>query len=62
MRRLLDTEDLQLAVIGSSARLLRCEIATSLRGLALATAIFPFSFREALRFEGVTLAEGPPGA
>ncbi|HSO79945.1 MAG TPA: AAA family ATPase [Chromatiaceae bacterium] len=61
LRRLLDSEDMQLAVTGSSARLLSREIATSLRGRALATEIFPFSFREALRFQGVALTDQPPG-
>ena len=62
LRRLLDTEELQLAVTGSSARLLSREIATSLRGRALTTEIFPFSFREALQFQGVELTASPPGA
>ena len=61
LRRLLDSEDMQLAVTGSSARLLSREIATSLRGRALATEIFPFSFREALRFQGIALTDQPPG-
>lgn len=61
LRRLLDSEDMQIAVTGSSARLLSREIATSLRGRALATEIFPFSFREALRFQGVALTDQPPG-
>jgi len=52
VRRLLDTEDADITLTGSSAKLLSREIATTLRGRSLATEIFPFSFREALRHEG----------
>jgi predicted AAA+ superfamily ATPase len=49
VRRVLDTEPLDVWVTGSSSRLLSSEIATSLRGRALSAEIFPFSFREFLR-------------
>lgn len=52
VRRLLDTENAHIMLTGSSARLLSREIATALRGRSLATEIFPFSFREALRHLG----------
>lgn len=52
VRRLLDNEDAQITLTGSSARLLSREIATTLRGRSLATEIFPFSFRETLRHQG----------
>lgn len=52
VRRVLDTENLRLWVTGSSSKLLSSEIATSLRGRSLATEVFPFSFREFLRFHG----------
>jgi hypothetical protein len=52
VRRLLDTENAHITLTGSSARLLSREIATTLRGRSLATEIFPFSFREALRHQG----------
>lgn len=52
VRRVLDRRDTRIVVTGSSAQLLSREIATSLRGRALATEIAPFSFREALRFAG----------
>jgi predicted AAA+ superfamily ATPase len=52
VRRLLDTENVQITLTGSSAKLLSREIATSLRGRSLATEIFPFSFGEALRHQG----------
>jgi predicted AAA+ superfamily ATPase len=53
LRRLVDTERVQIAVTGSSAKLLSREIATALRGRSLSTEIFPFSFREALLHEGI---------
>jgi len=53
LRRLVDNENLQIAVTGSSAKLLSREIATSLRGRSISTEIFPFSFMEALRHEGI---------
>ncbi len=49
VRRVLDTEKVQLVVSGSSARMLSREIHTSLRGRGLAVVIRPFSFREFLR-------------
>ena len=48
-RRLIDTEKIDLFLSGSSAKLLSREVATSMRGRALETTIYPFSFREALR-------------
>jgi predicted AAA+ superfamily ATPase len=50
VRRVLDTENLRLWLTGSSSKLLSSEIATSLRGRSLTTEVFPFSFREFLRF------------
>jgi hypothetical protein len=52
IRRVMDTEEIDLVVSGSSARLLSREIHTSLRGRALATVVSPFSFREFLRHHG----------
>ena len=51
-RRLIDTEQADLFLTGSSARLLSREVATSMRGRALPVLIHPFSFREALRHAG----------
>lgn len=48
-RRLLDAKDVELFLSGSSARLLSREVATSMRGRALAAVVHPFSFREYLR-------------
>ena len=50
-RRLLDTEQVDLFLCGSSAKLLSREVATSMRGRALEATIFPFSFREYLRHQ-----------
>jgi uncharacterized protein len=51
-RRVMDTEQIDLFLTGSSARLLSREVATSMRGRALEVLIHPFSFREALRYIG----------
>ena len=50
VRRLLDTENVQVYLTGSSSKLLSTEIATSLRGRSLSVEIFPLSFKEFLRF------------
>jgi len=49
IRRLLDTENVQVYLTGSSSKLLSSEIATGLRGRSFTTEIFPFSFPEFLR-------------
>ena len=56
-RRLIDTEQADLFLTGSSARLLSREVATSMRGRALEVLIHPFSFREALRHAGAEPTE-----
>lgn len=48
VRRMLDTEKLEVFVSGSSARMLSREIATSLRGRATETVVFPYAFAEFL--------------
>lgn len=48
IRRQLDTENIQLTLTGSSAKLLSKEIATQLRGRGITTEVFPYSFRESL--------------
>lgn len=48
-RRLLDSEQIDLFLSGSSARLLSREVATSMRGRAMEVLVYPFSFREFLR-------------
>lgn len=49
VRRLVDTEQIELVVSGSSAKMLSREVHTSLRGRSMETVIRPFSFREFLR-------------
>jgi hypothetical protein len=56
-RRIIDQEQIDLFLSGSSAQLLSAEIASSMRGRALPTTIFPFSFRETLRHAGVEPAK-----
>ena len=56
VRRVLDTENVEIVVSGSSARMLSREVHTSLRGRGMETVIRPFSFREFLRHRG----EEPP--
>lgn len=51
--RLMRTEKCQVYLTGSSSRMLSKEIATQMRGRALAWEIFPFSFREFLDYKGI---------
>jgi uncharacterized protein len=63
IRRLLDTENIQIALTGSSSTLLSKEISTNLRGRAIATEIFPFSFQEMLIHQNPKIQFTPhPGA
>lgn len=59
VRRALDDEKVEIAVSGSSARMLSREVHTSLRGRGLATVIRPFGFREYLRHRGEEPAREP---
>lgn len=52
VRRVMDSERVQMVVSGSSARMLSREVHTSLRGRGTETIIRPFSFREFLRHGG----------
>lgn len=52
VRRILDTERVEVVVAGSSAKMLSREVHTSLRGRGMETVIRPFSFREILRHRG----------
>lgn len=56
LRRLLDTRDIHMVVTGSSAKLLSKEIATSLRGRAILTEMWPYDFSEFLEARGVSLS------
>lgn len=59
-RRLLDSENIELFLSGSSAKLLSREVATSMRGRAMEAVVTPFSFREALRHAGHEPAQPAP--
>ena len=52
VRRVLDTEGVEIFLSGSSARLLSREVATQMRGRAMEALVLPFSFREYLRHAG----------
>jgi predicted AAA+ superfamily ATPase len=53
IRRLYDTENCDVFITGSSAKLLSREIATALRGRTLSYEVFPLSFSEFLRFKDI---------
>ena len=52
VRRVMDSEKVQVVVSGSSARMLSREVHTSLRGRGMEVIIRPYSFREFLRHRG----------
>lgn len=53
VRRLCDTEDVEVFVTGSSSQLLTRDLATALRGRSLTLEVFPLSFREYLAFRKI---------
>jgi predicted AAA+ superfamily ATPase len=53
VRRVMDSEPIDVVLSGSSAEMLSSEIASSLRGRAVEAVVFPFSFRECLRHLGL---------
>lgn len=57
VRRMMDSEKVEIFLSGSSARMLSREVATTMRGRALETVITPFSFREFARSRGLTVPE-----
>ena len=59
VRRVLDSEKVEIVVSGSSARTLSREVHTSLRGRGMPTVIRPFSFREFLRHRGEEPTRSP---
>src|SRR5215831_9352665 len=59
IRRLLDTEKVEVFLSGSSAALLSREIATAMRGRAWEVVIHPFSFEESLRHQGHAVPQRP---
>ncbi len=59
VRRVMDSEKVEIVVSGSSARMLSREVHSSLRGRGMPTVIRPFSFREFLRHRGEEPAADP---
>jgi predicted AAA+ superfamily ATPase len=55
VRRVLDTENIQVYITGSSSKLLAKEIATTMRGRSVSHLILPFSFDELLKAKGLEL-------
>ena len=53
VRRVMDSEPIDVVVSGSSAEMLSSEIASNLRGRAVEAVVYPFSFRESLRHLGL---------
>ena len=53
IRRLIDTEPMQICVTGSSAGMLSRELATTLGGRAWPQEVFPFSFSEFLKVHAI---------
>jgi len=58
VRRIMDSEQVDVFLSGSSARLLSKEVATAMRGRALDVIVHPFSFREALDHAGIIPPQG----
>lgn len=61
VRRYLDSKRVKIYLTGSSAKLLSKEIASSLRGRAITTEIWPFSFEEFLNARQLRWPEKPWG-
>lgn len=59
VRRMLDSENVEIFLSGSSAALLSREIATAMRGRAWEVVIHPFSFDEFLRHHGKAVPDDP---
>lgn len=59
VRRMLDSEDVEIFLSGSSAALLSRELATAMRGRAWEVVIHPFSFEEYLLHHGQAVPEDP---
>ena len=61
-RRLMDNENVQIFISGSSAKLLSREIASSMRGRSIETIIYPYSYREFLKIQGIDYPSSPARA
>ncbi len=54
IRRLIDTEQMQICITGSSAEMLSKELGTTLGGRAWSQEVFPYSFAEFLSMKGLS--------
>ncbi len=59
VRRVLDRRDVRIFLSGSSSKLLSREVATSMRGRAIETRIYPYSFAEYLAANGEDILDDP---
>lgn len=57
VRRIQDTENVEVFVTGSSSQLLSRDLSTALRGRSITLEVFPLSFREYLSFRDVPIVE-----
>lgn len=57
VRRIYDKEQVRIIVTGSSSQLLVKDIASSIRGRTIRYSVYPLSFREYLRFNGLNLKD-----
>ena len=55
VRRIKDTEDVEVFVTGSSSRVLKRDLASAMRGRSITYEIFPLSFCEYLQFIGIEI-------
>lgn len=53
VRRLMDAENVQVYISGSSAKMLSREMATAMRGRSVETIVYPYSFKEYLRSQRI---------
>ena len=61
IRRLLDSEKVQITITGSSSKMLTTEIGTAMRGRSLSTEVFPFSFEEFMAYHNIYSQVPRPG-
>lgn len=57
IKRLVERENHRVFLTGSSSKLMSKEIATQMRGRTLVYELFPFSFREVLRLNGIKMSK-----
>lgn len=60
LRRMVDTQKATIYVTGSSSKMLSANLASEFRGRALSRELFPMSFSEFVRFNGVALKHPQP--